>query len=383
MRPVETLALPLGDGWVLCHPDIDRLAVLNATGKIVWDLVCGGLAQQEIASAFAEHFGLPAEAALATIRTVIGGLEEVGFLARPAGEAGARRCAPSPLAGGPAIEPGPNVHCGTFQFGDRRVQMHSTMADIGRAYFARFQHRALADAVDADVLAFSSGPRGYRLTFQGAVAADANSLAELVGRTHELFLSWEHPKREFLAYFHAAAVSRGEHSVLLPGVSGTGKSTLAAYLAGHGFAYLGDDTIAMTRADWSLRPLPTCLSLKSGSWPVLTALYPELPQMPVVRCHGRDVRYVEPGQARHAGSAPSVILFPSYAKYGETQLRALAALQTMTRLIETNTDLHRPATVAALAEFLQFVERTPAYELVYRDLPSAKAAIEEWLDNTV
>jgi hypothetical protein len=66
---------------------------------------------------------------------------------------------------------------------------------------------------------------------------------------------------------------------------------------------------------------------------------------------------------RQARVAPSVILFPSYAKYGETQLRALAALQTMTRLIETNTDLHRPATGAALAEFLQFVERTPAYEL--------------------
>ncbi|HEX3496140.1 MAG TPA: PqqD family peptide modification chaperone, partial [Methylocella sp.] len=373
----------LGDGWVLCQPDIDRLAVLNATGKIVWNLVCGGLAQQEIASAFAQHFGLPAEAALATIRTVIGGLEEAGFLARPAGEAGAQRFAPSPLAGGPAIEPGPNVHCGTFQFGDRCVQMHSTLAEIGSAYFARFQHRALADAVDADVLAFSSGPRSYRLTFQGAVGADVSSLAELIGRAHELFLSWEHPKCEFLAYFHAAAVHRGGHSVLLPGVSGTGKSTLAAYLAGHGFAYLGDDTIAMSRADWSLRPLPTCFSLKSGSWPVLTALYPELRHLPMVLCHGRDVRYAEPRQARYAGSAPSVILFPSYAKSGDTQLRALAPLQTMTRLIETSTDLHRPATGATLAEFLHFVERTPAYELVYGDLPSAKAAIEEWLDHTV
>jgi hypothetical protein len=183
--------------------------------------------------------------------------------------------------------------------------------------------------------------------------------------------------------FPCGGRERGGHSALLPSASGTGKSTFAADLAGHGFAYLGDDTIAMTRADWSLRPLPTCLSLKSGSWPILTALYPELPHLPIVLCHGRDVRYVEPRQARYAGSAPSVILFPNYAKSGGTQLRALAPLQTMTRLIETSTDLHRPATGAALAEFLQFVERTPAYELVYRDLPSAKTVIEEWLDNTV
>jgi hypothetical protein len=33
MGAAETLTLPLGDGWVLCQPDMDRLAVLNATGN--------------------------------------------------------------------------------------------------------------------------------------------------------------------------------------------------------------------------------------------------------------------------------------------------------------------------------------------------------------
>jgi Coenzyme PQQ synthesis protein D (PqqD) len=381
MGPMETLALPLGDGFVLCQPDIDRLAVLNATGKIVWDLLGGGFGQEEIASAFAQHFDLPAEGALANIRTVIGGLEDAGFLARPPGDLRAERCAPSTPTNGQVIQPGPNVYCGTFQFGDRRVQIHSTLTGIDSAYVSRFQHRALDNAADADVLKFSSGPCCYRLTFQGKVAADVRSLAELIGRAHELILGWEHPKTEFLAYFHAAAVSRGNHSVLLPGVSGIGKSTLTAYLTGHGFAYLGDDSIAMTRSDWSLRPLPTCLSLKSGSWPILMALYPQLPHLATVDCHGREVRYVEPRQARNAGSAPSVILFPKYAKSGDTSLRALAPLETMARLIETSTDLHRPATRTTLAEFIRFVEQTPAYELVYPNLLSAKAAIEGWLDN--
>jgi hypothetical protein len=61
MGPAETLTLPLGDGWVLCQPDMDRVVVLNATGKTVWDLMAGGFGQQEIASAFVQHFGLPAE----------------------------------------------------------------------------------------------------------------------------------------------------------------------------------------------------------------------------------------------------------------------------------------------------------------------------------
>jgi hypothetical protein len=257
IRRVETLALPLGDGWVLCRPDIERLVVLNATGKTVWDLLGGGFGLQDIASAFAQHFGLPAERALGDVREVIGGLEKAGILARPPGEVGREGCALSTPANGPAIHSGPNAHCGTFQFGERPVQMHSSLPDIGGAYFSRFRHRAVDHVVDAEVLEFSGGPWGYRLTFRGEVIADVRSLAELVGRAHELFLSWEHPNTRFLAYFHAAAVSRGGHSVLLPGVSGIGKSTLSGYLAGHGFAYLGDDLVAMARSSWSLRPLPT------------------------------------------------------------------------------------------------------------------------------
>jgi hypothetical protein len=373
MRPVDTLALPLGDGWVLCQSDIDQLAVVNATGKIVWDLLDGGFGQDEIASAFALHFGVAAQGALANIRAMIGRLEEAGFLARPIADAS--------TAGYTPVQPGPDVDCGTLRFGARRIRIYSSLAEVGSAYFARFGHRALDYVVDADVLAFSAGSGNYRLTFQDETVADVNSPAELIGRAHELILSWEHPKTEFLAYYHAAAVSRSGHSALLPGVSAIGKSTLTAYLVGHGFAYLGDDCIAMARTDWSLRPLPTCLSLKSGSWPLLSELYPELSHLPTVHYHGREARYVEPRQAQYSGRAPSVILFPSYVKDGETSLRALVPLQTMARLIETNTDLHRPATRATLAEFLQFVERTPAYELVYRDLASAKAAIEDWLEH--
>jgi hypothetical protein len=81
MGRVETLALQLGDGWVLCQPDMDRLVVLNATGKTVWDLLGGDFGQQDIASAFAQHFGLPAETALADVREAsLSGSGQVGLI---------------------------------------------------------------------------------------------------------------------------------------------------------------------------------------------------------------------------------------------------------------------------------------------------------------
>jgi hypothetical protein len=213
------------------------------------------------------------------------------------------------------------------------------------------------------------------------IVANVNSLSELVGKTNEFFLSWEHPEVDFLAYFHAAAVRRGEHAILLPGVRGAGKSTLVGYLASQGFTYLTDDLIAMAASNWSLRPLPTCLAIKSGSWPILQAFYPQLTNCQTVQCHGRAVCYVEPIETSNSGAAPSLILFPAYAKDAVARLGSLTPLRTMMRLLEANTDLDELATEIKVAEFLRFVETTPAYELSYSDLSTAMNAIESLLEN--
>jgi hypothetical protein len=43
---------------------------------------------------------------------------------------------------------------------------------------------------------------------------------------NEILLNLEYPDIQFFAYFHAAAVSRGGQSLLLPGDSGAGKTSL-------------------------------------------------------------------------------------------------------------------------------------------------------------
>lgn len=376
----QACIFPLAGGGVLFDSKIERLAVLNATGKIVWELLCEGLDERGIACAFMQHFNLPADAVRANISNVTGELKRAGFFSSLTPRICKESLKPGNFVGSLAVEAGQKTNLGTFQFGDRRVEMHSHLAEVGPEYFARFWHRAVENA-GADLLVFSAGPCGYRLKFRDQVF-DTGSLAELIAHAHELILSWEHAEAEFLAYFHAAAVSRGEYSILLPGVSGTGKSTLAAYLVGKGFDYLGDDCIALARLHRSLRPLPTCLSLKTGSWPILATLYPELPNLPIVNCHGRFSRYVQPRQARQAGGERTIILFPSYAKSNTTRVTPLQTLETLARLIGIGTDLHSPTTRAMLAEFLKFIEQTPAYELVYSDLACAKSVIEQQLDRT-
>jgi hypothetical protein len=383
----ETYAHPLGDGWVLFRADTRGLVILNATGKIAWDLLSEGCAVDEVASIFAQHYGLSIEQAAADVTKLIYALDGACAGVFPLSEIGETDKPSAKFSTGEntsADSPRTAADCGTYRFGDCLVRVLSSVANVDKSQFFRFRHRAVSDSQCADVLEVADrGPR-YRLVFRGQASTEVDTLTELLAEVAQLLLHLEYPGTDFLAYCHAAAVSRGERGLVLPGTSGVGKSTLTAYLVGNGFAYLGDDLVAIVSNDWALRPLPTCLSIKSGSWPILEKLYPMLPRLPTVHCHGREVRYLEPQHfaARRDAGRPTVIVFPIYSPGSPTRLTPLPPLPTMARLITSHVDLDQPANEHGLREFIRFVEQTPAFELVYSDLRGAAAALGDVLEGS-
>lgn len=375
----------LGDGLFLYDPITDRAVVLNATARTVWEFLNEGFTEAAIASAFTRHFGISQTHAAQDVHQIVA---ELAVLASAASQADSEVAVPLHATIASACDSRQSASmqdCGVFHFGNSSVSVRSNIKDMGADYFSRFRNRSASDDLRPDSLEISIGPASYRLTFRGELVSDVDTLAELSADVNELLLRLEHPDTRFLAYFHAAAVSLDGHSVLISGVSGAGKSTLAAYLTGHGFFYLGDDLIAMTDADRTLRALPTCLSLKAGSWPILTNLYPDLAVAPTVYCHGRAVRYAEPPRidaTMNAAAAPSAIVFPRYRQGEPTRLSACTPLQTMVCLIQASVDLAKPVDEERLSKFIGVVERTPAYELTYSHLPSAMNAIAGLVDGT-
>lgn len=367
----KRFSFPLGDGWVLHPPAMDHLVIINATAKLVLDLLQAGVTQEEIAGAFAEHFGMPLDHAASDVACICAEFADTNVAPSSACDASAS----------PSVE-GDEIDCGEWRFGDQAVRIVSSVPELTRDYFARFAHEIAPPSAEAAQLRLSAAGDGYRLTLDGESRWIGDTLPELIARTNELFLGWEHPNVALLAYFHAAAVSRDARAILLPGASGAGKSTLVGYLCGHGFSYLGDDLVALSAHDWSLRPLPTLLSLESGSWKILEELFPELPDRPTLCRHGREVRYVAPS-ARERSSAPALILFPAYAPDAPATFTKLTPLQTITRLLESAMDIEAPVTEAKIAEICRFVESTPAYELRYGDLSEALQTVEGALDADV
>ena len=341
-----------------------------------------GFSRHEIVLAFAQHFDISYERAKTDVEPVIDELQE--FSAQPDGDKtrSVAMAGFTDIAGSRSGQSGSLKDCGAFRFGESQIRVWSSVEQLDAKFFERFRHRLIHDQGGEDVLEISGDDLGYRMTFKNKLIGEMLAITQLMSRATQFFLNLEHPDSVLLAYCHAAAVSRGNHSVLMPGSSGAGKSTLTAFLVANGFHYLGDDIVATGEVDNALLPLPTCLSIKSGSWTILDQIYPVLPQLPTLNRYGRVIRYIEPQRnyaTLRAAAAPTVIVFPAY-KVGETtQLSPLKPMQTMIRLLRANAALLPPATEENLAKFLRFVEQTPAYELTYSELPSALNAIEDVL----
>lgn len=375
---------PFGDSYVLYYTVSDRLLVLNPTGKLVWEMLREGYGLEEISSTFAQHFSIPEERALEDIRQIYSEFGDLSIGGDNEGINGVSFPLIARTHNSLETDQRRLEECGTFRFGESLVRVISSVAEVDRSYFSRFHHRSRdnRDVCNSDTLEISLSGRAYQLIFRGGLVGEAGTTAELISLVVKLLLELEHPNAPLLAYSHAGAVSRNGRSLLMQGGSGVGKSTLTAFLVANGFAYLGDDTIAIGENDASLLPLPTCLSIKSGSWGVLEEFYPVLPQLPIVSRYSRVLRYVEPQQnyqSVRAAVAPVAIVFPQYEEGKPTRLTALTPSQTMIRLIGAHARLSTPATQEKLAKLLSFVQHTPGFDINYSDLPSALTAIEELL----
>jgi hypothetical protein len=134
---------------------------------------------------------------------------------------------------------------------------------------------------------------------------------------------------------HAAAVARDGLGYLLPGASGSGKTSLCLTLVREGFHYLSDDFILMTAGTGDLRCVPFFrTSNLDVAWaerfPELSFIH-DLP--PLV--HGKrmlDLEQCYPGS--HAAAVrPTYLLFPTIVAHAESAVRRITRRDAFCRLL--------------------------------------------------
>jgi hypothetical protein len=188
------------------------------------------------------------------------------------------------------------------------------------------------------------------------------------------------------ALLHASTVTVNGRTVVLAGDTGSGKSTLAAALVGSGALLIADDLTPLL-PDGLLQPVPLAISLKEGSWPLLTRFFPAIDRLPVLESRHPKVLYFWPGAecAANNPAQPTAILFPVHAAGALTPRESVSPRQCLEQLIATDTQLEAapgalgvnvPGALAALA---RFAEETPAFALSYNRLEDGLAVVRALL----
>ena len=191
-----------------------------------------------------------------------------------------------------------------------------------------------------------------------------------------LFEMGELATHEFPRLFvaHAAAVRNESQVLLMPGHAGQGKSTLTAGLIKKGYQLINDDIVPIN-FDGSLVAINSPLKIKSGSWSVLSNLYPELDEIkPVMRADDQLMKLVP--QAEHscaAGSThmPTAIIIPEYSPKCEPELIQLEKGEGLSSILLTEPFLPHRLSRQYLQAIADWQAELPVWRVRYKHTDEA------------
>ena len=179
---------------------------------------------------------------------------------------------------------------------------------------------------------------------------------------------------------HCGAVSYRGRCILLPGVSGAGKSSVAAYLTAHGFSYATDELVFFqVPAMDNFLPFTRPICLKAATVPALAksnrlflnnGLIDE--EGAIIPHRGLNPDYTEQRQT------PELILFPSYQKNAVTRIEKISGAQAGTRLMTCCAN-GRNLKGHGFKEIVSLARLRPAYQLTYGSFPGLEAAVKHLL----
>ena len=201
---------------------------------------------------------------------------------------------------------------------------------------------------------------------------------QLIGAVNQTILEHIHPGIEWLAIIHGAAVARHGLGFAFPAACGSGKTTLTAYLLPRGYDYLADDHVALSAPDGRIVPWPLPMSIKEGSWDLLSQSYRNLPGFPHYHTKRGEARQLVPsGEAWDTNPVPlKGFIFPRYVPGAKATLTQLTPFEALQRLLGDQIWLGYPITEQRVSNFLRWLDDKPAYTLEHGNVADAALCIE-------
>lgn len=364
----------LDDEAVLFCKATGDLYRLNTTATFIWCCCEENLAPLAIARALSEAFQIGLSQARHDVVRAFSAWQRQGLLAsQEAVVASARVCPKPDVPTYNAIQLTPTAslqYYQSYRIWDSWFYIRSPSASVAAVLKPVFAHLELPSpprcedvATVFDVL--QNGPH-YTVAMNAMPIAARVRLAELAPLVQRHMLLTAYAATDCMVAIHAAALVHRGACILLAGAPGSGKSTLGAALARSGLIYLTDELALVAAGTSRIRGAPVSLSIKHGSWPLLSPLYPGLDELPIYRQDGETLRYLPPptSQAEMGEYPAKWLIFPIYAKGEPAQLRKLnSRAEILYRLAEAGYATPQPLDEACLGEIIDWLSGIDCYEL--------------------
>lgn len=175
---------------------------------------------------------------------------------------------------------------------------------------------------------------------------------------------------------HAASLVKDGMGLLLCGHPGAGKSTLTLQLVDAGFRYAGDD-VALVGGDGTICGIPFALTLKEGSWDLLSRLHGDRYDATHCRSDGVRVRYVPIPDAQNRCVSAGWIIFLNRVSSGPAELTTIDRLDSMKRLIENAFAGHGKLTEVGFLALRRIVAGAQLLQLTYSEAGEARSLLVE------
>ncbi len=396
IRPSSLWAFSFGSnppGLVLARQDCASLYILNHTAQFLWDLFCSSqnLAPSELSAAYASHFGIPLSQAESDVSETLHAWSQ-SLLSD--GPTPTKTHAKTGQAFSPQEPRSTPLSTLSFTLGCASFCLRVHDPAVVAEFQPRFAHITTSVTAEAahDRHTFAIFRADGRDTNEPIILRNlaSNFLATAPDATVARVLLVQEIARlaqtptipDWLAILHAAALAHPvtNQAIILPAATGSGKSTLSAALLHSGLRFLSDDSAALTTSG-TLLPIPGALMLRTGSWPILQSLFPNIPDLPIHDRYHEPVRYLTPPAADAVNLTPALpkaIVFPvRHSGPHPASFNQINSLQALVSLQKAG--FWVPHTQPSIAAFLSWFLSVPAYEFQYSSLSDAVLSLTDFL----
>ncbi|MDN3652636.1 hypothetical protein QWY77_07655 [Thalassotalea ponticola] len=230
--------------------------------------------------------------------------------------------------------------------------------------------------------------QNFALRANGIVVEQVNNIQQLLPLLIDRLQILAYQIQHYQLVFHGAALKHREQPItlMLPGKSGVGKSTLATHLTQADFALYSDEIIAFDPNN-TLFTIGLPIAIKAGSWQAVQQYYPALPQQPVwQRLDGRQIKYVWPrefvkGNQLANKASKTIILCPNYQQHAEPSMVKLTTSEALTVMTQGGYQLGHELSNQSANDIIEYFDSLTAFQLTYSTTEQAMAMVSRLLAN--